>query len=397
MTMSRPDTVLYIHSSDEMYGADRVLLQLIDLLDKRRFRPIVVVPNDVPYQGQLSQALREREVETVQMKTAVLRRKYFTPYGMLVYFWRLIVSTLALVSLIRRESVSLVHSNTSAVIPGALAARLAGRPHVWHVHEILVRPRALWRFTSWLLPRLSDRVVAVSGPARDHLCAGDRRNEDKAIVIHNGVDVSAFTQDDRPGQAVRQEWGVQPNQPLVGMIGRVSSWKGQGHFLKSVALVVKSHPEARFALVGGTFPGQEHLVNDLKELITQLELDSSVILSDFRSDVPAVLDAYDVFVLPSIQPDPLPTVVLEAMAAGTPVVANAHGGSIEMVEHQVTGLLVQPDRPEKMAVAINRLLDNPEERRNMGQRGRERVETFFSLETFVANWMTLYDTLISGG
>lgn len=397
MRMSRPDTILYVHSSDEMYGADRVLLQLVDLLDKQRFRPIVVVPNDVPYQGQLSQALCEREIETVQMKTAVLRRKYFTPYGMLVYLWRLIVSTLALVSLIRRESVSLVHSNTSAVIPGALAARLAGRPHVWHVHEILVRPGALWRFTSWLLPRLSDRVVAVSGPARDHLCAGDRRNEEKAMVIHNGVDVSAFTQDDRPGQAVRQEWGVQPNQPLVGMIGRVSFRKGQGYFLKTVALVAKSHPGARFALVGGTFPGQEYLANDLEELILQLRLDSSVILSDFRSDVPAVLDAYDVFVLPSTQPDSLPTAVLEAMAAGKPVVANAGGGSIEMVEHQVTGLLVQPDRPEEMAAAINRLLDDPEERQNMGQCGRERVKTFFSLETFAANWMTLYDTLISGG
>jgi glycosyltransferase involved in cell wall biosynthesis len=388
-------TILYVHSSDEMYGADLILLQLVERLDKQQFRAVVTIPTDVPYQGLLSDALRERGIETIQLKMAVLRRKYFSPHGVLIYLWRLVVSTLALIRLIRQESVDIVHSNTAAVIPGALAAFLTSTPHIWHIHEIIVHPQILRRLTAWLLPRLSKRVVAVSGPTRDHLCETDRNNKEKTIVIHNGIDVSRFKAITGLGQSVREEWGIAPDQPLVGMVGRVSHWKGQGYFLQVASRVAHSHPEAHFALVGGTFPGQEDLVRELRSSVEQLNLSSTVTISDFRSDIPSVLDAYDIFVLPSTLPDPFPTVILEAMAAGKPVVANAHGGSIEMVDHGVTGFLVEPGQPDRMAAAINRLLDDPTKRHRMGLCGQNRITSCFSLEPFVAQWANLYKSIRS--
>jgi glycosyltransferase involved in cell wall biosynthesis len=390
-----PSTILFVHSSDEMYGADRILLQIVERLNRRKFRPVVVLPNDVPYDGTLSKALQERSVKTIRLKLAVLRRKYFTPLGMLLFIWRLFVSTFTLVRLVHQESVDIVHSHTSAVISGSLAAWLTGRPHVWQILEIIVHPRFLWRLVSWLMPRLSDKIVAASGPTRDHLCVGNARNRDKAIVIHNGVDVQRFERAAGSGQQVRTEWGIEPNQALVGMIGRISHFKGQRYFVEVASLVLSSHPLARFAIVGGVFPGQEILLDELKSLISQLNLNSKIIVSDFRADVPAVLDAYDVFVLPSTLPDPFPTTVLEAMAAGKPVVANAHGGSIEMIEHQVTGFLVKPNQPEEMAAAINSLLNDPIDRREMGLRGRERLVSHFSLEAFTSQWASLYESLVS--
>lgn len=389
-----PRTILYVHASDEMYGADRILLQIVERLDRQRFRPIVVLPNDIPYPGLLSEALSERQIEFVHLELAVLRRQYLTPLGALAFLWRLLVSTFALIRLIRQESVDLVHSNTTAVIPGAFAARLTKTPHLWHVHEIIMNPRFLWRLTSWLLPRLSNQVVAVSGATRDHLCAGDRRNEQKAIVIHNSIDISRFAGSEGLGRHVRREWGIAPEQPLVGMLGRISHWKGQDYFLQVASLVARDHPEARFAIVGGIFPGQEERIEELKDQALRLGLSSSVIFSDFRSDVPAALDAYDVFVLPSTLPDPFPTVILEAMAAGKPVVANAHGGSVEMVDHQVTGFLVDPGQPDTMALAIKHLIQNVEQRRDMGQRGRGRLESLFSMESFIEKWVTLYERFI---
>lgn len=392
-----PQTILFVHASDEMYGADKILLQLVEGLPAAQFRPIVVLPNDVPYQGQLSSALRARGVETIQYRLAILRRRYFTPFGMLQYFWRLFLSTLFLLRLIRQESVSLVHSNTSAVIPGALAAKILGIRHVWHIHEIITRPIFLWKMTSWLLSRLSDRVVAVSGPTRDHICEGDRRNLRKAVVIHNGIDPRPFDQAQADRSRIRSEWGIAPDQPLVGMIGRVSHWKGQDYFLQVAARVMKAQPRARFVLVGGVLPGQQHLMDNLRQTITALGLGEAVTLSDFRSDVPSVLHAYDVFVLPSTLPDPFPTVILEAMAAGKPVVANAHGGSIEMIEEGVTGCLVQPYAPDQMASAITLLCADSERRLVMGACARVRIERLFSLDRFLTNWTQLYRDLLDAG
>ncbi len=386
-------TILYVHSSDEMYGADLILLQLLERLPEAGFRPLVVVPTDVSYDGQLTRALAARGIAHVHYPTAVLRRRYFRPLGLLTYLWRLAASTWFLARLIRRERAGLVHSNTAAVIPGALAARLTGVPHIWHIHEIITRPRFLWRLTAWLVPRLSEAVVAVSTPTWAHLCAGSARNRERAIVIHNGIDSAPFAGAAPAGRALRRDWGVADDEALVLMVGRFSHWKGQGHFLEAAAHVAQSHAQARFALVGGVFPGQEALVDEAKALAASLGLGDRALFSGFRDDIPAVLAAADVFVLPSTSPDPFPTVVLEAMAAGRPVVANAHGGSVEMVVDGETGLLVDPADPEAMAAAIVALLDAPARRHAMGLAGRQRLEATFSPEAFWERWRALYEAL----
>ena len=390
-----PRTLLYVHASDEMYGADFILLQLLDQLPRAEWRPLVVIPTDVPYEGRLSQELAARGIDVIHYPTAILRRQYFTPIGLLHYMWRLIASTLFLVRLIRRERVCLVHSNTAAVLPGAFAARLARTPHVWHIHEIITRPRFLWKTTAWLIPRLSSQVVAVSTPTREHLCAGSRLNQQRTMVIHNGINLERFRGQTNPAQSIRQEWGVGPAEVLVGMVGRFSHWKGQAHFLQAAALVAQAQPAARFALVGGVFPGQEGLVTEIRQLADSLGLTDCVIFSDFRTDIPAVLTAYDIFVLPSTEPDPFPTVVLEAMAAGCPVVANAHGGSLEMVRDQETGYLVSPSDVAALAAAISRLAADASSRQRMGAAGQARLRECYSLEAFTAKWLALYAQLVA--
>lgn len=390
---AEPKTILYVHSSDEMYGADRILLQLVENLDRSEFRPIVIIPTDVPYDGLLTNALRKQAIDVRHWKTAILRRKYFTLRGMLLYIVRFVLTTVYLIRLIHRERVAIVHSNTVSIMPGAVAAWLTRTPHVWHVHEIIVKPRSLWKITSWLVPRLSQRVVAVSTATRDHLCAGEPLNRQKAIVIHNGIETERFEASVGSGKGVRFEWTIPDDVVLVGMIARVSFWKGQSYFLNTARLVCNRFPDTRFAMVGGVAPGQEDLLEEVKQQIVKLELQDRVIVSDFRSDIPAVLDAFDIFVLPSIQPDPFPTVVLEAMAAGKPVVANAHGGSVEMVIDGETGYLVAPQAPEMLADAICDLIMAPEKRRQMGIFGRKRLHHEFSLQAFMEKWQSVYRSL----
>jgi glycosyltransferase involved in cell wall biosynthesis len=393
LTSRRRVNILYVHPSDELYGADRILLQLVEQLDKQRFRPIVVLSNDVSYDGLLSNLLKERNINYFHLNLAVLRRRYFTPQGILFYIIRLFISTLTLAHIIWRNKIDIVHSNTLAVIPGALAAFLTRKNHIWHVHEIITKPRFLWRLTAWLSSHLSRNVVAVSKATCHHLCNGNINNKDITKVIHNGFDISRYEQANGSGKKVRKEWGISFNQPLVGMLGRFSNWKGQDYFLEVASSINQNYPNVRFALVGGTIPGQEEIINKLKSLANNLNLSSVVIFDEFRTDVPAVLDAFDIFVLPSILPEPFGLVVVEAMATGKPVVANSHGGCKEIIENGVTGFLVEPNKPEEMVLAIKYLIDNPKEGEEMGQRGRERLKDHFSLISFVDKWTNVYEQL----
>lgn len=383
-------TILYIHSSDEMYGADLILLQIVTRLDPSQFRPIVIVPTDLPYDGKLSQALQLQGVKTIPLQLAVLRRSYFSPLGLLIYGWRFIYSLWSLLLIISREGVDIVHSNTLSVIPGAIAAKLMRKPHVWHVHEIIVKPKLLWRVTAWLAGSLADQVVAVSTPTYEHLCRGSQRNLGKASVIYNGIDTKRFSDGQGAGPIIRQEWQVGIEHTVVGMVGRISHWKGQEYFLEIAHRLASAHPYAKFVMVGGIVPGQGELRDHLLAEIRRRNLEDQVILNDFRTDIPAVLDAYDVFVLPSILPDPFPTTLLEAMAMAKPVVANAHGGAIEMIEHGVTGFLVQPNDPTAMEQAIALLLQDADRRKYMGEQGKRRLERKFSLDSFIQQWTNLY-------
>jgi len=384
--------LLYLHSSNELYGADVVLLTLLRELDRDRFSPLVILPCDVPYEGLLSQELDKSGIPYRIRNNAVLRRMYFGPLGIMKYMIRLMRSTAWLVRLIRQERIELVHSNTSAVLAGALAAKITGTPHVWHVHEIITKPWFLWRVISRLVYSLSDRVVAVSGPVAEHLAKAVPAIKRKTIVIHNGIDLSAFGPD-IDGRGVRREFGVSSSEVLVGMVARVSHWKGQEHLVEAAARVADHCAEARFILVGGTFPGQEYRVDRLHAMIKSLGLQGRVTISGFRRDIPQVWAACDVMVSPSIQPDPFPTSVLEAMASAKPVVGTAHGGLTEMVVDGVTGLLVPPDDVEALVEALIAVIENEDKRKAMGVAGRERAEKCFSIARFVGSFEELYSSM----
>src|ERR1700693_3218683 len=162
MTLSQPVRLLALHSSNELYGADRVFLSLVRALDRQQFEVTVVLPNDVPGGGILAELLTNAGVEVHVRSLAVLRRRYLNPRGV----GRLAILTLAdvwyLRALVRRRRINLVYTSTTAVQSGAFVARLMRLPHVWHVHEIVENPRLMARLLRMSLSHLSSHIVAVS-------------------------------------------------------------------------------------------------------------------------------------------------------------------------------------------------------------------------------------------
>ncbi|MDE2368748.1 MAG: glycosyltransferase family 4 protein [Burkholderiales bacterium] len=381
--------VLFVHAGAELYGADRILLELTAGLAQRGVVPCVVLPTPGPLHDELARA----SVPAGRRNLGVLRRRYFTLPGLLNRLRRIVSSTLHLRRVIRERGIDLVHSNTTAVLPGAFAALLCGVPHVWHVHEITTRPAWFARAMAWLVGRLSDRVVFVSAATRDHMGGLDPRVRRKGIVIHNGIDTTRAT-----GGCVgvlRDECGWSRAQVLVGMVGRINWWKGQRKLLESADLLARRRQDLRFLMVGGTFDGEGRLRDELLADIEGRGLAGVVAVQDFRADIGNVLADLDIFVLPSTEPDPFPTVVLEAMAAGKPVVAFRHGGVCEMVEEGRSGILCTPGSAAELADAIERLASAPDMRVAMGMAGRERVDRLFTRAAFIDRFHALYRELVA--
>jgi len=189
--------------------------------------------------------------------------------------------------------------------------------------------------------------------------------------------------------------GWREDQPVVGMIGRINWWKGQDKLVECAAALARSHPQVRFVLVGGTFDGDVQLRDSLLAAVAASGLQGRFVVQDFRPDIGNVLADLDVFVLPSTEPDPFPTVVLEAMAAARPVVGFRHGGVCEMVENGVTGILCQPCSVQEMSDAIARLVDDPQLALRLGSAGRARLDRLFTRDAFIDRFTSLYKHLAS--
>ena len=391
MNRAAPPGVLFVHAGAELYGADRILLELAEGLRHRGHALQVVLPGP----GPLHEELARVGVPTQRHNLGVLRRRYFNLRGLLNRGCRLLSAVRYLRRLIREQHIAVVHSNTTAVFAGVLAARLAGVPHVWHVHEITTRPLWFARAVAACVARLSQRAVFVSEATREHMCRLNEGLRAKALVIHNGIDTTRALAG-QPG-VLRRECGWEAGAPVVGMIGRINWWKGQTSLLECAVQLAPRHPALRFLMVGGTYEGDNRVRDELLAGIERHQLQGVVVVQDFRPDIGNVLADIDIFVLPSTEPDPFPTVVLEAMAAGKPIVAYRHGGVCEMVEDGVSGLLCTPGAPAEMAAALARLVAAPELRQRMGQAGQQRLQALFTREAFIDRFAALYRQLATPG
>jgi glycosyltransferase involved in cell wall biosynthesis len=201
----------------------------------------------------------------------------------------------------------------------------------------------------------------------------------KVQVIHNGIPYDNFLAD---FPSAKKELGLPEDQVIVGMIARINPWKGQLFFLEIAEKIAANNPKTHFVFVGDPFPGYEPILEELLKKVKDKNLENQVTYLGFREDIPRVMNALDIFVLPSILPDPFPTVILEAMASSKPVVATYPGGSAEMVVDGKTGFLIPMGNVDLGALVLEKLIKNPEIRMEFGKAGRARVLSEFSLKAF---------------
>jgi glycosyltransferase involved in cell wall biosynthesis len=369
--------VLFFDHTATMSGGEIALLHLLETIDRSAVDPVVVLGAD----GPLAERLRPHtEVHILALDTRVsqtrkdaLGARSFVRLGlawsMVRYIWKL-------AGFMRRNAIELVHTNSlKSDVLGGLAAKLAGRRVVWHLRDRIApdylpaRVVAVFRRLCGLLP---DAILANS-----HATAATILGTRKPVyVVHDGVPAHLF--------APRSDRATGCSDAYVGIVGRISPWKGQDIFLRAAQIVRRKHPSVRFRIIGAALFEEAAFEAELRALARELDLEDAVEFRGFCRDVPGEVAALRVCVHASTRPEPFGQVIIEAMAAGIPVVATNAGGVPEIVEHGVTGMLVPMGDAESMAAAIGTLLAEAPLAARIALDGRRHVEAHFSIEATAA-------------
>jgi glycosyltransferase involved in cell wall biosynthesis len=364
--------ILLLHSSSDQYGASKILLGIVQLLVKRNHQVWVVLSEE----GPLSNDLLQAGAEVIYIRLGILRRKYFSPTGIINRMITINQAKKELEKIIRQKNIDLVYSNTTGVLAGAFAASKCRVKHIWHVHEIIESPRWFTQILGKIMRQFAHSVVVVSEAVKKSWLSVIPEN--KMVVVHNGIDYTPYLQ---AQPSIQASFGFPEDALIIGMVGRVHYWKGQNYFLQIAALLHVRFPQLRFVMVGDAFPGYEYLYAQLDNQMQQLQVQDVVKQLGFRNDIPSLMQSIDLLLLPSQLPDPFPTVILEAMASEKPVIATQMGGALEMIEPGITGDFMPHDRAEAAANIVSNWL-NKEKLHQAGKAARQRVLEKFSKESW---------------
>ncbi len=376
--------ILYISHTSQLGGAEHSLLVLLERLDRARFNPAVVTPGD----GPLVERLDALDIPCYGVPLFRLRRTR-NPFPLLRFFFGYFRARKRIARLIDEVEADIVHCNsTTAFLFGSVRGRTRQAPVIWHVRDVRLTG---FRGIDRALVRAASAIIVVSETIRGSV-RQVRGAAEKTTVVFNGVDTAQFAPGDRA--ALRDGLGPGDSTPVAGIVGQVVPWKGHDRFLAAAAKVAARLPDARFLVVGDNrFGDHPKLLDKLRAQAADLGLGDVVIFTGWRDDTAAVMNALDVLVVAS-ENEPFGRVVIEAMACETPVVAFRCGGPAEIIEHDRTGLLVEPFDVDAMADAVTALLADQHRAAALGRAARQAVCEKFSADRYVQSIQDLYDRLL---
>lgn len=361
-------TILHLIETSDLGGAENVMINLATNFEKRGFHSIVCLRNE----GMLYNEVVERGVEAY-----VIEEKGFFDFTFLI----------KLVMVVRKKKVSLIHAHEFLMnIYGTLAGMMSGTPVVTTLHGKLYyvdkwRRRLALRFVSLL-----SQLTCVSEDLRCYVSKELKIPNNRIKTIYNGIDTKVRKKDNYA--LIRSELGIKDSYMIVGTVANLDAIKGHTYLLRAIPSVIQEFPHVVFLFIG---KGDQE--EKLREEARTLGISEYVRFLGFRSDVPEFLNSLDVFVLPSLS-ECLPLSVLEAMSFCVPVVVTDVGGNREIIDDGVTGYIVPPADSKALADNISLLLRDRKIAQTVGSRGSEVIDRKFSLQAMLAQYESLYHSLL---
>lgn len=366
--------ILFIHQSAELYGSDKTLLYLVVHLDKKKFFPIVILPNE----GPLKTELEKENIKVIIAPVLKLYRKMFTPSNLFKFGKDYFKGTKTIKTIKKEHKIDFIYSNTLAVLLGFFYSFFHKTKHIWHVHEIIESPTIFTKFFRFFLNNSTNTVVIHNSKATSNFWDCNGKNQ----VIWNGI--SAFPEiKGLEKETIRKTILNANNEIVFALVGRISRWKGQMLLLDAFNELLQTHQNIKLVYIGSAPPNQEHFLNALKEKIKENNLTQQVTIVPFQENINQLWQTIDIAVVPSTEPEPFGMVAIEAMFSKKPVVAANHGGLTEIVVNNETGFLVEPNNKKALKEALEKLINHPELRTTFGENGFLRATENFSIENYV--------------
>lgn len=391
--------VLFFDHTAALGGGEIALLNLVRHLDPTKVKPVVVLAADGPLAERLRPAAIETHILPLAPNIASIKKDTLGIFTLVRIRELSTVFNYArhLARFIREHNIDLIHTNSlKADIIGGIAGRFARCPVVWHVRDrveddyLPATVVHLFRFLCRVIPAY---VIANSAATLRTLHLGTRHHSSS---IPSGVDFdlkSSVVHDGAQSTTPSADGHSDPGIFRIGLIGRISPWKGQHIFLQAADQVHRRFPKARFVIIGAALFGEEGYDRRVRQLSVQLGLEKVVEFAGFRPDVQRAVAELDLVVHASTTGEPFGQVIIEGMAAGKPVVATNGGGVPEIVEDGETGILVPMGDAPAMAEAICKVLADPAQAKAMGARARQRVMDRFTVEETARRVHAVYEEI----
>jgi glycosyltransferase involved in cell wall biosynthesis len=386
---SKPLRVLYLNTAAKASGAEFALLRLLSGIERANVQPVVVFAEEGPAAELLRKAGIETHVLLLSKKVRDVRKDTLGVWAllnlgrivvMIAYAWRI-------ASFVRLHKLELIHTNTvKAHIYGMVAAKLAGVPVIWHIRDFVNEsyfPRPTVKALRFLARHGPNHVLAVSRAVMAQIKPA--ANDQHSTVVLDGLSASELVH-----QGTSQGSGEWQTPVRIGIVGRLTPWKGQHVFIEAAAAILKRGYDVRFLIIGAPMFGEESYEQKLRERVDELGILSRVEFLGFRSDIPVVMRTLDILVHASISADPCPNTILEGMAEGVAVIGSNGGGVPEIIVDGETGLLHPMGDSNALAEAIEKLLRDHQLARRLGREGFLRVRREFTAERVARQVQEVY-------
>jgi len=368
--------ILYIITSSGIGGAEKILYYTATGLDYDKYDISVC---SLKKMGEIARALEKQGIAV-----------YCLHMGDRESFWGWLSSIIALIRLspyIIRIRPTIIHSFLfRANILARIAGYLTGVPIIISSVRVMGGEKKYFHYVEMITSFMVDHYITVSESVKRHIIDKSRISNEKISVIYNGVNIKS--QDNAYEQNAKIPFKIENEDRILMTVGRLHEQKGHCYLIQAVSEVRKEFPKVKLLITG---EGEEE--NNLKKLVKSLDLTNEVIFAGLSSDIEGIFPMAELFILPSLW-EGLPNALLEAMAAGKPVVATKVGGIPEIVVHGETGILIPPRNPHALAIAIVDLLQDRLKAKDMGEAGRIRAGKRFSIYKMIEKTENLYQELL---
>lgn len=372
--------VMFFISSYGLGGYERILKNLVDNFDKNKYNITVVLCYPLYTSKNLSARMRQKYFNFLHWKDA---KRYIieirSPFHVHIIF--------KLVKILKQQNTDVLFF--FALGMGTFIAPISG---VIARIPILIRTNAnllhglyprIFKPLDTILLKFVDKIVFPAEYLKNEYLKNFNINNNKVTRIYNGVDLSVFSRKYK-NDHIKDELDINENYNIIGIIANLTPVKSHKILIHAFPTVLEKHPQTKLLIIG---EGPQE--NELRQLVSQLNLTNTVIFLGYRSNTAQLISMFDIGVLCS-RSEIHPVSLLEIMASGIPVIAPAVGGIPEIVKHEKTGLLFQAGKSDELSYYIIRLLTNKKEAKVLGKRGQKFVHEHFSLQDMIINYQNLF-------